>query len=251
MTFIFTSQRFAGDAVLQEIADDDDSGTKKLQKGSPDGAVRKVQQALFDLSWANRITHPEHDVIRFVDGDYGPTTTETVLLYKKRYQIHYPPDAATGQYDGYAGPRTLQHLDGHCALLDEATAALAAKGAAVQAVSGEEFHGAATAILKTRGAFVGRSSGGYAPLPSAIYYCHGRGAFLVRAPFWEPYTQSQLMTPDNGAGPLGFPIADDREDGAGFVRQDFEWGSLRYDTAAGQMQTIVQDNVEPAFGISF
>jgi hypothetical protein len=246
MDFTFTSPRFAGDALLEEIANDPDTGTKKLQKGSPADSVTKVQQVLFDLGWANRIAHPVLDPAVFADGDYGPVTTETVLAYKQHYDIHFPPSEPTGFVDGFAGPRTLQKLDGHCSLLDEAAAALAAKGSAVEAVSGEQFHGPATAILGTRGAFTGRSSGGMPALQSGIWYRRGLGAYLVRAPFWNDYVQS-----DEATGRLGFPIGDDHDDGPGFVRQDFEWGSLRFDTGAAQMEVIMEPHVEVEYGISF
>jgi uncharacterized protein with LGFP repeats len=52
-------------------------------------------------------------------------------------------------------------------------------------------------------------------------------------------------------GPLGFPIGDDHEDGSGFVRQDFENGSLRWDTSLAEMEIIMEPHVDPTFGASF
>ena len=121
----FSSPRFAGDPVLEEILADPDTGTKKLQKGSPKHSVIPVQQARFGLGWSGRIEPPERDAQRFVDGDYGPVTTKTVLKYKEHYDIHFPPLAPTGSFDGFAGPRTLARLDKHCVLLYEAAAAIA------------------------------------------------------------------------------------------------------------------------------
>ena len=51
----FKSPRFAGDVVLQQILDDPDTGTKKLQSGSDSSAVQKVQALLFDLDWLRRL----------------------------------------------------------------------------------------------------------------------------------------------------------------------------------------------------
>jgi hypothetical protein len=94
--------------------------------------VRKVQQALYDLNWSLLSTPPVPDEAVFVDGDYGPATTNTVLTYKKHYDIHFPPDAPTGTYDGFTGPRTLRALDAQCVLLDEAAAAIEQKAAELQ-----------------------------------------------------------------------------------------------------------------------
>ena len=42
----FRSPRFSGDAVLEEILRDPDTGTKKLGPGSPEAeSIKKVQQA--------------------------------------------------------------------------------------------------------------------------------------------------------------------------------------------------------------
>lgn len=74
----FESPRFAGDSVLEEILNDPDTGTKKLQPGSPVESVTKVQQALFELGWTSRIDTPVLDPAVFVIGIYGPLTTKTV-----------------------------------------------------------------------------------------------------------------------------------------------------------------------------
>ncbi len=42
----FASPRFAGNAVLEEILSDPDTGSKKLRKNSEGDAVRRVQKAL-------------------------------------------------------------------------------------------------------------------------------------------------------------------------------------------------------------
>ena len=67
----FDSPRFAGDALLEDILNDPDTGTKKLQKHSPADAVRKVQQALFDMNWPLRMLPPITDESVFVDGRFA------------------------------------------------------------------------------------------------------------------------------------------------------------------------------------
>ena len=65
----FESPRFADDPLLVEILNDPDTGTKKLQPGSPAGSVRTLQQALFDLEWNLRTPLPHlTEPGEFVDG---------------------------------------------------------------------------------------------------------------------------------------------------------------------------------------
>jgi hypothetical protein len=92
----FASPRFARDPVLEEILDDPDTGTKKLQPGSPVENVKKVQEALFELGWTKRLIPPFGDHDAFVIGIYGPITSKTVTAYKTQYHIHFPPSAPTG-----------------------------------------------------------------------------------------------------------------------------------------------------------
>ena len=96
----FRSPRFSGDPVLEEILRDPDTGTKKLGPGSPEAeSIKKVQQALFDLMWTQRIDTPVSDPSQFVIGVFGPITTKTALAYKQHYDIQSPPDAPTGFID--------------------------------------------------------------------------------------------------------------------------------------------------------
>ena len=103
----FRSSRFSGDAVLEEILRDPDTGTKKLGPGSPEAeSIKKVQQALFDLMWTQRIDRPVSEQSQFVIGIFGPITSKTALAYKQHYDIHFPPDAPSGFIDHFVGPRT-------------------------------------------------------------------------------------------------------------------------------------------------
>ena len=117
----FMSSRFSGNDVLTEILNDPDTGTKKLQKNSEADAVRLVQEALYDLVWAQPFPGEDHypQRVRFVDGDYGPTTERSVLAFKTKYRIVFPPGDPNGFIDGYTGPRTLEKLDLQIAHRDE------------------------------------------------------------------------------------------------------------------------------------
>jgi hypothetical protein len=103
----FRSPRFIGDRVLEAILRDPDTGTKKLGPGNLEkDSIKKVQQALFDLMWTQRIDTPVSDPFHFVIGIFGPITSKTVLAYKRHYDIHFPPSAPTGIIDHFVGPRT-------------------------------------------------------------------------------------------------------------------------------------------------
>jgi len=103
----FRSPRFVGDLVLEEILRDPDTGTKKLGPGSPESdSIKKVQQALFDLMWTQRIDTPVSDPFQFVIGIFGPITSKTVLAYKRHYDIHFPPSAPTAS-------STISSVRGH------------------------------------------------------------------------------------------------------------------------------------------
>ena len=79
----FQSPRFMGDALLLDILNDPDTGTRKLGPGSPASSVATLQDALFDLMWNLRTSEPViHDRSEFVVGIYGPKTTEAVKAFK-------------------------------------------------------------------------------------------------------------------------------------------------------------------------
>jgi hypothetical protein len=215
------SPRFASDPLLQEIADDPDTGQLKLGPGSPPDSVSAVQAALFDLQWTRRLTPPVFDRDTFVIGVYGPLTKATVTLYKTHYDIHYPPDQPTGFIDEFVGPRTLQRLDGQCVLLDEADAALADKAAQLP-ITGVTFDPPTVPLLGTPGAIrFGNGTGTIGVTsPAGLWYKPGLGAFLVQGLFFSTYN-------DNGGetGALGFPTGDQTIDGED-RRQSFEHGEI-------------------------
>lgn len=233
----FQSPRFAGDAVLEDILNDPDTGTKKLQKNSPAGPVRKVQQALFDLNWSLRVIPPITAEAVFVDGDYGPDTTRVVLAYKTQYDIHFPPDAPTGLIDGFAGPRTLRKLDSHCVRLDAGIAAIEQKAADLQgdglSVQLDTTPPATAPVLGTGGAFRSAEIEGAG---GAIFHDSGIGAFEVHSRIFVEYKALNGPT-----GSLGFPTSDEHDDDPGFRRSDFQQGSLVLD-----LETDVVDVVDTA-----
>ena len=237
----FKSPRFAGNAVLEEILADPDTGTKKLAKHSPEDAVRLAQKALIDLHWVEPYRRADGTILvppQFVDGDYGPWTTATVLAYKKRYGICYPPGDPNGTYDGYTGPRTLQRLDQHCHLLDEASAAISARVAellATGAVQSIEIHAdglglTVKPIRSSPGAYTSAVIDGEV---GAIIYKHGLGAFAVYGDLYVEWVSRELQTGTGDAtDTLGFPISDLLR-GAGQEVLQVELGALTRDTATG------------------
>jgi hypothetical protein len=236
------SAHLAGDPVLHEIANDPDTGTKKLQPGSPLDSVMRLQQALVDLDWTHRVEPPVLDPASFVIGVYGPVTTKTVLKYKTHYDLRYPPDDPLGFIDGLAGPRTLRLLDLHCLLLEEATVGLAQKAAEVEARTGEQFRDRAVAIIGTRGASTERTGGGTPALPSGLWWHKVLGAAYVRMPFFDHYLRTGDVQHPPELGPLGFPVGDDYEVADGVVRQDFERAYLLWDSQQAQMTTYPEDH---------
>lgn len=236
---VFRSPRFAGNALLEEILNDPDTGELKLGPGSPADAVLPVQQALFDLQWTQTLRPPVLDRSVFVIGIYGPLTTQTVVNYKEHYDIHFPPDEPTGFVDGFTGPRTMNKLDHQCVLFDECDAAIAAKAAEVGAATGVQYDLPTFPILGTTGAMRLSSSGGPPGEISRISYKRHVGAFLVTSTFFHAYRQHGEET-----GPLGFPVADETSDGAAVV-QSFENGTLRAENGAVAIEITGPDDDDP------
>lgn len=241
----FESPRFAGDPSLEEILNDPDTGTKKLQKGSNPDAVRKVQQALFDLGWSVAVDPPITAQTEFVDGDYGPRTTKVVLAYKTHYNLRYPPGDPNGFIDGFAGPRTLRKLDPQCVLLDEAIAAIEPKILELQA-SGLDFQPAQWTHIfdSTPGAFRPATIAG---TDGGIFYKRGVGAFEVHGAIFVAYTTEY----GSAEGELGYPTSDeaDNPDRPGGRISRFEHGSLLWDEEAGVSrgteEELARDGVIP------
>jgi len=221
----FRSPRFRGDAVLEAILADPDTGTKKLGPGDLDrDSIKKVQQAFFDLLWTQRIDTPVSDPTQFVIGIFGPLTTKTALAYKTHYKIRFPPNSPTGFIDHFVGPRTLDLLDEQCVLFDECDAALATKAAEVAAATGARHDGPTLPILGTFGAMRQHTEGGVPSILSGLWFRRGLGtASRVFGPIYEEYERRGFEK-----GSLGFPIFDQLidEQPTRFF-QNFEHGQIR------------------------
>jgi hypothetical protein len=231
----FVSPRFSGDTVLEEILNDPDTGTKKLGPGSPASSVEKVQQVLFDLGWPQLNVPPITDASTFVVGAYGPATTQAVLRYKTHYDIHFPPSDPPGRglIDGFAGPRTLQKLDGHIALLDDGAAAIATKALDLEAQGITVQLDTAIGLiplLDTRGVAQAATIDG----------SDGFIAFKRDIGAHEVHGNILLEFGNQGgfAGRFGFPTSDEHGDGPGTRRSDFERGSLRLDVQTGNVSVV-------------
>ena len=240
MSKLFESPRFAGDPLLVEILNDPDTGTRKLEPGSPPESVMILQKALFDLTWTLQLQPALTVEEEFVVGVYGPKTTETVKLLKTRYGIHFPPSAPDGVIDGLAGPRTFEKLDQACVLRDEAAVAITEKAAALAGGGvATELIGVAPQpfpIERTSGAFqLARVSG----TNGAILYKRGVGAFEVHGPIFDTYLSTFAR------GPFGFPTADERDDDTpGFRVSQFEHGLLRLESATGVVSAVGPEPAE-------
>lgn len=220
MALAFQSPRFADDPLLLEILNDPDTGTLKLGPGSPPESVKRLQKALFDLQWPQRVDTPITDESQFVIGTYGPVTTKAVTKYKTQYDIHFPPDAPTGFIDGFAGPRTLRLLDKQCVLFDLCDAALRQKADDVFVAQGIRHDSPTTPSIGWNGAT--RVQTGAAPISSGLWFKPNLGAFQVASPFLRPY----VIDDDGENGLLGWPFTDAITGGDGITRQEYLGGEL-------------------------
>ena len=244
MVLEFASPRFAGDPLLVAILNDPDTGTMKLEAGSPPDSVRTLQTALFDLTWNRKTSQPLIlERSEFVVGIYGPKTTESVKAFKTRFGIHFPPDDPAGFVDGLAGPRTLAQLDRCCVVLDAFIAAIEAKAAALIAsgidvtINTSELR--TLPIDNTSGTFTPAHIGG---VSGAIFFTRGHGeANEVHGNIYDAYL------PTFANGPLGFPITDEEDiiDQPGFRASHFDNGRLRCDLSTGVVDQLLIPNLPP------
>lgn len=251
----FQSPRFAANPTLEEILNDPDTGRKKLAKGSPSDAVTAVQQALLDLHWVERWTGPSGTVLvpsQFVDGDYGPWTVATVLAYKRHYDIHFPPTAATGIFDGFTGPATLRSLDRHCVLLDESDAAITSHADellsqrlvhSLELAAPDGLGRTATPIRRSagsyRGAMINAQVGG-------IIYKRRLGAFALHGPlFVEWMTRELAVGSGDATGALGFPVSEMSSSGS-ITSAMVERGTIFHDSSTGTTTVDVDPRLSAA-----
>ena len=223
----FASPRFADDDELVRIRNAPDDGSDRLTPGHQSDGVCRVQRALYDLGWAGDFTVPD-----FVTGFFGERTEAAALAYKQHYDIHFPPDAPTGSFDGFVGPRTLASLDRHCVALDVGTAAFDAKVRALidggVAVESGPITSIMDATLGTVRACTIQGTAG------AIYFLDGIGAFEVHGLIFAEYVDVH----GGPEGDLGYPVSDEQVEGPDSVRSDFELGSLRFTFSTGTLEQL-------------
>ncbi|MGE0028142.1 MAG: S8 family serine peptidase [Thermoleophilia bacterium] len=223
----FASPRFADDDELVRILNSPDDGSDKLVPGNSSDGVCRVQRALYDLGWAGDFGVPD-----FVTGFFGERTEAAALAYKRHYDIHFPPDAPTGSFDGFVGPRTLASLDRHCVALDAGTAAIDAKVRALADAGVGVVSGPITSIMHaTLGVVRACTING---TDGAIYFLDGVGAFEVHGAIHAEFTVAH----GGPEGDLGYPVSDEHPDGADAVRSDFQAGSLRYSFTTAALEAL-------------
>jgi hypothetical protein len=219
----FMSPRFAGNPLLQQILDDPDTGTVKLQQGSPSEAVKPVQKALLDLRWPAEVVPPV-PLAGFDDGAWGTNTQNTVLAYKRCFRVIFP---GSPTIDGLVGPRTLWLLDKHITwfdtLLAEAdglVAELQASGATV--VPGDAGKAIRQAALKRDVTVNG--------VPGAVFNSKDTAPVLVSSPILEAYLDRVRS--------FGAPVSEEQDGPDGTREQVFQFGTLRHDPATGQVTRV-------------
>lgn len=216
----FLSPRFAGNALLQQILDDPDTGTVKLQPGSPADAVRPVQKALLDLRWPAEVVPPV-PLAGFDDGAFGGNTESTVLAYKRCFRVVFPGASAI---DGFVGPRTLWLLDKHITWFDSLLAEvdgfiadLQASGATV--VAGDAAKAIRQPALKRAVTVDG--------VDAAVFNSKDTEPVLVRSPILEAYLDRVRS--------FGAPVSEEQDGPDGTREQLFQFGTLRHDPGTGQV----------------
>lgn len=233
----YESPRFQGNADLLRILNDPDTGTAKLGPGSPAEAVARLQQALFDLAWTLRIDPPFPDESQFVIGVFGPVTTRTVLAYKTHYDLRFPPDDPNGFIDGFAGPRTMQHLDPQCVLHDASHVAIELKAEELRADGIDVVFDSTTPttrpILGTSGVTRRATLG---PELAGFWHTAETGAHMVHGPIVEKYVEL-----DHAHGRLGFPVTDVFTEDPFTLRCEFEHGIIKHFPGEGRTEVIPPD----------
>ena len=225
----FMSSRFAGNSVLQQILDDPDTGTVKLQQGSPAGAVKPVQKALLDLRWPAEVVPPV-PLAGFDDGAFGTNTANTVLAYKRCFRVAFP---GTGTIDGFVGPRTLWLLDKHITWFDSMLTEVDGKIADLQAAGATVVPGSATKAIRQPALKRDVSVDG---VDGAVFTSRDTAPALVLSPILGAYLDRVRS--------FGAPLADEQAGPGGTREQSFQFGTLRHDPATGQV-TRIDDEVLP------
>ena len=225
----FLSPRFAGNALLQQILDDPDTGTVKLQPGSPADAVRPVQKALLDLRWPAEAVPPV-PLAGFDDGAFGGNTESTVLAYKRCFRVVFP---GAPSVDGFVGPRTLWLLDKHITWFDSLLAEVDGFIADLQAAGATVVPGNAAKAIRQPALKRDVTVDG---VDAAVFNSQDTEPVLVRSPILEAYLDRVRS--------FGAPVSEEQDGPDGTRDQMFQFGTLRHDPGTGQVFRI-DDEVLP------
>ena len=214
--------------------------------------MHAVQQAVLDLYWVEPWQGPGTVLTQsqFVDGDYGPWTEATVLAYKRHYDIHYPPSAPTGTFDGFTGPATMKSLDKHCTLLDEAAAEIIRHvddlndRGLVGSVDLADPDGVGRIAIPIRG-----SAGGYRTAfvngdTATIAYKRDIGARELHGPIFYKWTAYETPAGD-ATGAIGFPTSDVSSSGS-VATAMFERGMITHDSSTDATTVSIDPELEVA-----
>lgn len=225
----FMSQRFAGNTLLEQILNDPDTGTLKLQAGSPATAVKPVQKALLDLRWPAEVVPPV-PLDGFDDGTWGTNTQNTVLTYKRCFRVVFPGDHSI---DGLVGPRTLWLLDKHITWYDSFVTEIDGKIAELQASGANVVPGDAAKAVRQAAVKRDVTVDG---VTGAVFTSRDTPPLLVSSPILEAYLDRVRS--------FGAPVSDETDGPDGTREQAFQFGTLRHDPATGQVFRV-DDEVLP------
>jgi hypothetical protein len=225
----FMSPRFAGSPLLQQILDDPDTGTLKLQPGSPAEAVQPVQRALLDLRWPAEVVPPV-PLAGFDDGVFGTNTQNTAVTYKRCFRVVFP---GSPTIDGFVGPRTLWLLDKHITWYDSLLTEVDAKIAELQATGSTVTTGEAAKAIRQAALKRDVTVDGVA---GAVFISSDTAPVLVRSPILDAYLDRVRA--------FGAPVSDEEDGPDGTRQQSFAFGTLRHDPVTGQVFRV-DDEVLP------
>ncbi len=176
-------------------------------------------------------------VANFADGIWGQNTETTILSYKFTFRLRFPPGSSTSILDGFAGPRTMALLDMHIVAFDAAVSAIDARIAELLGSGMVITELSRTGLLtRTRITLRRVTVDG---VNAALFHHPNFGAFLVRTPILETYTDRFHV--------FGAPL-DDEHDGPDGTREvNFQSGQIQAEPSTGAVFTGGQSDPDLVF----